>query len=99
MSSSVFTFRLSDEQIQIVRKRAGGMSVGKYAARLVLEDDAASRIRERKAMARVVRAIHYALASGVAEPDREHVDRLLSEALCLLVDSAEPKTTDREDTL
>lgn len=99
MSSNVITFRLSDEQMPIVLKRAGGLSIGKYAARLVLEDHAASRIRERKAIAKVVRAIQYALASGLADPDREHVDRLLWEALSLLNDAVERETTNREDTL
>lgn len=90
MSSTVFHFRLNDQQIAAAQKRAGELSIGRYAARLVLEDQRWSRINERKAIARTIRAIHLAVARGLPTSEVEAVDALLEEALALL-ESQHPK--------
>ena len=84
MPSSVFSFRLNDHQIAAVQQRAGELSIGRYAARLVLEDRRWNRINERKALARTVRAIHQAIADGLPAAEIETIDALLKEALTLL---------------
>ena len=97
VSSTVFHFRLNDHQIAAAQKRAGELSIGRYAARLVLEDQRWSRINERKAIARTIRAIHLAVARGLPTSEVEAVDALLEEALALL-ESQHPKTSS-EDVL
>ncbi|MEL7686074.1 hypothetical protein AAG592_01085 [Citromicrobium bathyomarinum] len=84
MSSKVFHFRLSDHQIPAVRQRAGELSIGKFAARLVVDPSNHHRISERRAMAKTIRAIHLAIARGLPKNEIEEVDTLLLEALALL---------------
>jgi hypothetical protein len=84
MSSTVFNFRLNDHQIAAVQQRAGELSIGRYAARLVLEDRRWNRMKERKALAKTIRAIHRAIARGLPAADIEAIDALLKEALTLL---------------
>ncbi|MEL7784641.1 hypothetical protein AAG596_01100 [Citromicrobium bathyomarinum] len=84
VSSKVFHFRLSDHQIPAVRQRAGELSIGKFAARLVVDPSNHHRISERRAMAKTIRAIHLAIARGLPKNEIEEVDTLLLEALALL---------------
>lgn len=82
------SFRLSESEFQVIKAKAGNLSVGDFARRAALDLNADDREYERRAIGKTIRAIHLAIADGLSSEKRAKVDVLVAGALAVLADRA-----------
>mgnify|MGYP006411884195 CR=1 FL=1 len=82
--STTVSFRVSAKEYGIIKRKAGGLSVGDYARRSALGLDVVDRTTERKAIGKAIKAIHNAIAAGLPEEHSIAAKSLLSDALRLV---------------
>ena len=82
------SFRLSESEFQVIKAKAGILSVGDFARRAALDLDPSDRECERRAIGKAIRAIHLAIADGLSSDKRVRVDALIAGALTALTDRA-----------
>lgn len=82
------SFRLSESEFQVIKAKAGTLSVGDFARRAALDLNADDRECERRAIGKTIRAIHLAIADGLSSDKRVRVGALIAGALAVLTDQA-----------
>lgn len=76
-----FGFNLTAREQAEVRRKAGEISIGQYARRLVLEVEPDAHCDTRKAIGKTILAIHSAVRQGLPGEARTEAVRLLEAAL------------------